>query len=278
MIELPEALTLAKELKEALTGKTVARVLPPTKPHRFCWFNGEAADYEGRLRGSKVVSARGFGIYVEILFDSGLKLAVNDGVNLRLLSPEAAPGDYQLLIQFSDGAALVFTVAMYGGIVLHDGGLDDEYYCKSLAGVSPFSPEFEQHFYEALGRCKPKISAKAFLATQQRFPGIGNGTLQDILFAAGVNPRRGMDTLTGAERERLLSSVVSVLGEMTEKGGRDTEKDLYGKNGGYLTKMSKNTLAQGCPACGGSIVKEAYLGGSVYYCPRCQAMPAKGGK
>lgn len=40
--------------------------------------------------------------------------------------------------------------------------------------------------------------------------------------------------------------------------------------GGYCTIMSKNGMKSGCPACGGPIVKAAYLGGSVYYCPVCQ--------
>ena len=56
-------------------------------------------------------------------------------------------------------------------------------------------------------------------------------------------------TIGTAERERLLSAVVSVLGEMTAQGGRDTEKDLFGRVGGYATNMSKNTLAHGCPVC-----------------------------
>ena len=59
---------------------------------------------------------------------------------------------------------------------------------------------------------------------------------------------------------------------MMRLGGRDTEKDLFGNPGGYQTRMSKRTLAGGCPACGGPITKEAYLGGAVYYCPRCQGL------
>jgi len=27
-----------------------------------------------------------------------------------------------------------------------------------------------------------------------------------------------------------------------------------------------------CPACGGKIVREAYLGGNIYYCPECQKL------
>ena len=40
---------------------------------------------------------------------------------------------------------------------------------------------------------KPSASAKAFLATEQRIPGLGNGCLQDILFRAGLNPRKKLE-------------------------------------------------------------------------------------
>lgn len=94
-----------------------------------------------------------------------------------------------------------------------------------------------------LAESRPTLSAKAFLATEQRFPGIGNGTLQDILFAARIHPKRKIASLTEDERERLAACTASVLGEMTRLGGRDTEKDLFGNPGGYQTRMSKRTLA-----------------------------------
>ena len=115
-----------------------------------------------------------------------------------------------------------------------------------------------------------RLSAKAFLATGQRIPGLGNGVLQDILYHARVNPKRKMGTLDAAARERLYEAVVTTLHEMTAAGGRDTERDLFGRPGGYAARMSKNTVGQPCPECGSLIVKEAYLGGSVYYCPGCQ--------
>jgi formamidopyrimidine-DNA glycosylase len=59
---------------------------------------------------------------------------------------------------------------------------------------------------------------------------------------------------------------------MAEQGGPDTERDLFGQPGGYRTVLSRNTAGTPCPACGSIIVKEAYLGGSIYYCPRCQAV------
>lgn len=263
---------MARQLSETVAGKEVSRVLPPAKPHKFCWFQGEPADYEGAVRGCTVISAEGFGIFLEAGFSNGYKLCVNDGVNIRFVRQEEIPNDYQLAILFADGDALVFSVAMYGGIILHQGDYDNEYYLKSRMAISPFSPEFPAYYQEVLAGSKEKLSLKALLATQQRFPGIGNGVVQDILHAAGLHPKQKLGTLEDCDRKRLLSCIISVLRDMVEQGMRDTEKDLFGMSGGYRTKMSKNTWKAGCPICGGTIVKEAYLGGSVYYCPVCQPL------
>ena len=57
---------------------------------------------------------------------------------------------------------------------------------------------------------------------------------------------------------------------MTAKGGRSTEKDLYGKPGGYASVLTAKTLALPCPACCGAITRAAYMGGNVYFCANCQ--------
>ena len=270
MLELPEAITLAKQLNENITGKRVTKVYPPTKPHKFCWFNGEPDTYDKAVSGCKIIKADGFGIFAELFFDNGMKLCINDGVNLRLMSNDNIPKDYQLLIKLDDGQTLAFTVAMYGGICLHDGSYDNKYYLSSQNAVTPFSADFSDYYYRLFSESKPILSVKAFLATEQRFPGIGNGILQDILFNAKINPKRKLSTLSENEKDTLLNSIITVLKKMTELGGRDTEKDLFGAVGGYRTVMSKNGVGAGCPDCGGAITKESYMGGSVYYCPKCQ--------
>ena len=272
MMELPEAITIARQVNDAVVGKRICRVFPPSKTHKFCWYAGDPAEYDAAVSGSTVESAEGFGIFAEMTFNNGKRLCFNDGVNARFVNRDDAPKNYQLLMEFDDGTALVFTVAMYGGIILHDGTYDNEYYLKSRTAVSPFSEQFEPYYRKRIAESKPNLSAKAFLATEQRFPGIGNGVLQDILLAAGIHPKRKIGTLSEAERDNLLSCIVSVLRDMTEHGGRDTEKDLFGHSGGYRVKLSKNTLASGCPRCGGQLVKEAYLGGAVYFCPSCQPL------
>lgn len=272
MIELPEALCRAEELKENLAGKTVEKVDPPSSPHKFCWFNGEPEEYDGMLAGRTVEMAEGFGSYAELFFDGGKRLCVNDGVNLRLIEAGGKqPDKYQLRIHFTDGMSLAFTVAMYGGIICHDGSWENEYYKKSREGVPPLSEDFDPAYFESLlETVKPSMSAKAFLATEQRIPGIGNGVLQDILFEAGIHPKCQVGTWHQKERQAVFSALKSVLREMTKRGGRDTEKDLFGRPGRYRTRMSKNTLGQPCPRCRTEIVKMAYLGGAVYFCPWCQ--------
>jgi len=67
-----------------------------------------------------------------------------------------------------------------------------------------------------------------------------------------------------------LSITIGDGTNMTYLGGRDTERNFFGHNGGYKTLLSKNTVKTPCPNCGNLIVKEAYLGGAVYFCPSCQ--------
>jgi formamidopyrimidine-DNA glycosylase len=272
MLELPEVLTVAEQLKNGIVGKKVVRVLPPSKEHKFCWYNGDPAEYDTAIRESEIVSVEGFGIFVEMSFSNGYKLCFNDGVNVRLESWEEMMRNYQLLIEFNDDTKLVFSVTMYGGIFLHNGSYDNEYYLKSKYAISPFSPEFKEHYYKIFMESKPNLSGKAFLATEQRFPGIGNGVTQDILFAAGIHPKRKINTFSESDKKLLLNCIITVLKDMIENGGRDKEKDIFGKNGGYKVRMSKDTIKSGCPKCGGQIIKESYLGGSAYYCPFCQPL------
>jgi formamidopyrimidine-DNA glycosylase len=225
------------------------------------------------LVGKIITQANGYGGMVEIKADD-IAILINDGVRLRLLdTAESRPKKHQLLIEFEDNTALSASVQMYGGILcFRDGELDNPYYDVAKMKPSPFSDDFSRSYFEKMISSSEmqKISAKAFLATQQRIPGLGNGVLQDILFHAGINPKTKIKSLSEEKKGLLFEQVKTVLAEMMNLGGRDTEKDLFGNPGGYKTLMSKNSINSGCPVCGGQIHKESYLGGSVYYCANCQ--------
>jgi formamidopyrimidine-DNA glycosylase len=162
---------------------------------------------------------------------------------------------------------------MYGGIwCFKYGEFENIYYDISKSKPSPLSDKFDKVYFHNIISAKgiEKLSAKALLATEQRIPGLGNGSLQDILYNSGIHPKKKVTTFTEEEKEQLFYSIKTTIKEMVDKGGRDTEKDLFGCPGSYKTILSKNTVDKPCPICGFKIKKEAYMGGSIYYCSKCQ--------
>lgn len=274
MLEIPESKTLGEQADNELAGKRISKVVGATSPHSFTWYNGTPEDYAALLVGRRVESAAGHGAFVDINFEDDVHLTVGDGTNMTYYNAgEAHPKKHQLLIEFDDGTFIAFTVSMYGSIMAYRGELDNPYHKGALGKVSPLEDAFDRAYFDSIvNNAKANLSVKALLATEQRIPGLGNGVLQDIIFSAGIHPKRKMSTLSEMERGDLFLSLKGTLRDMADKGGRDTEKDLFGEKGGYKTILSKNTYKEPCPNCGGDIVKEAYLGGTIYYCPVCQKM------
>jgi len=276
MIELPESRHLAKQIKEHLQGKTVINVEINKSPHKLAWFNGDPALYQDKLRNKSIMGTNSYGGMVEIIFGAGsdeIRLVLNDGINIRYFAPnEKTPPKHQLRLEFDDLSSLVCSVQMYGGLFLMDAGSEkNAYYLSSKTKISPLSKENnEDYFFGVMNSVKQNYSIKAFLATEQRFPGIGNGVLQDILYNAKIHPRRKLETLTQEEKEAVYKSVMQTLSEMTESGGRDTESDIFGCPGGYKTKLSSKTKDKPCTVCNDVIIREAFMGGNVYFCPTCQ--------
>lgn len=273
MIEIPESNTLARQLEETIAGKKIKSVCAGKSPHKFAFFTVEPAEYAALFEGKRVERTEALSGQVQICAEE-MRLVFNDGTNLRYFQPgEKLPAKHQLLIEFEDESALTCTVQMYGGIhAFSEGENENEYYeiAKEKQKVSPLSEAFDKDYFFLLwDKTKPTMSIKALLATEQRIPGLGNGTLQDILFHAKVNPKSKISQLE-QEKERIFESLKTTLAQMTEQGGRDTEKDLFGNPGGYKTKLSSKTWKAPCPVCKGAVERKAFLGGNVYYCPNCQ--------
>jgi len=274
MLEIPESRTISLQTDKILARRTIAEVFPASSPHKFAFYNGDPAMYPALLKAKQILSTKGHGMFVDIYFDDDICITIGDGTNIRYYSSiDQCPQKHQLLIVLDDGHCLVFTVSMYGGIWAYRGEFDNPYHRGSLKSVSPLEETFDEHHFNSIYNSTTKdFSLKALLATEQRIPGLGNGVLQDILFNAGIHPRRKKSTLSDFEKAELFYSLKVTLKNMAEKGGRDTEKDLFGNTGGYKTLLSKNTLKNPCPNCGNAIVKESYLGGAIYFCPICQPL------
>jgi len=274
MAEIPELKTISLQIEDALIGKKIVDVINATSPHKFAWYHGDPLEYGKLLTGRTVESSKAMGMYVDIYLDSDVTITIGDGTNIRYYSPlDPHPKKHQLLIVFDDASFITFTVSMYGAIYAYKGKIDNPYYQRSIDSISPLDDAFdENYFIEIFGSVKKDISVKALLATEQRIPGVGNGVLQDILFNAGINPKRKMSTITDLEKSDLFHSLKTTLQAMADQGGRDSQKDIYGNKGRYKSILSSSTYKKPCPNCGNEIIKEAYMGGSVYYCPQCQKL------
>ncbi|MDV0445253.1 Formamidopyrimidine-DNA glycosylase [Methanimicrococcus sp. At1] len=274
MNELPECIVIAGQMSHELTGKTVSSVIAGKSPHKFAFFYGDPNNYEALLRGKTIQKITPIAGYVELSFGNEI-LLFGEGVNIRCLKEEdSIPEKHQLLIEFDDKTALVCTVQMYGGMwVYKKGENDNPYYTAAVEKPSSLSGAFsEEYFNELIIGSKQTLNLKAFLATEQRIPGLGNGVLQDILFNAKLHPKRKLNSLSEDEKKELYKSIKKTLKKMANDGGRDTEKDIYGKSGGYSTILSNKTAGKPCKICGETILKETMMGGTVYICPGCQKL------
>lgn len=274
MIEIPEAKVISTQLNKELSGKVIRHAVAGTHPNKFAWYSGDPAEYNQKLIYRRVIKSYNHASRVFIEFDNGLALIFGEGTRIIYHEADAImPKKHQLLVEFTDTTVLSVTIKMYGFILCEDkDAVTNKYIVDSMIKPSPLSDGFSWDYFNEmfLAHRNTSISTKAFLTTEQRFPGIGNGVLHDILFNAKIHPRHKLSNYNDEEPDNLYNSIRITLNEMVEKGGRDTEKNIYGEKGGYKCIMSRNTVGNNCPACGGVIEKQSYMGGSIYFCGSCQ--------
>jgi len=291
MIELPETYVLASQIDKTLVGKTIQSVVANAHPHSFAWFSGDPATYNAMLEGQRVTSANpgtGYtcGGNTEILCGDFI-MVISTPIKYHAAGARL-PKSHQLLIKFDDESHMSCTVQMWGTMlcapvtdIKNEGHFSNSQDAEASSLQSkrpahlpnPLTKDFDEAYFDTLwNKAKPSLSAKAFLATEQRIPGLGNGVLQDILFNARIHPKRKLDSMGDGDREAMFNSVKATLAAMRDGGGRDTERDLFNRIGGYKTLLSKNTLHSPCPVCGGGFTRQAFLGGNIYFCGGCQVV------
>ena len=275
MFELPEFVTLCRQINETLKGSKILKGELGNSPHKFVWYNRTHDEFAELTRGKTVGEASSRGRWLFIPFEPGYVLVLGECGGKVLHHPPGAklPKKYHLHIVFEDESFLTATTQMWGAFELYEKGAEQErQYVKDMA-TTPVDPEFTFTYFDTLldelatGK---KRSAKALLTQDQVIPGLGNAIAQDILSRARLSPKHPLDDLDLGRRRALYDAIVHTVADVIEKGGRYDEFDLYGNRGGYVRLMDKNAVGRPCPECGGEVVKTQYLGGACYFCPACQ--------
>ena len=276
MFELPEFMTLAKQMNETLRGKTIQRGQLGNSPHKFVWYNRTPDEFERLTRGKTVGEAWAEGKWLFIPLDPGYTLLLGECGGKVLYHPPGSktPKKYHLHIAFADGSFLTATTQMWGAMELYERGKEqNRQYVKDMR-PTPTEPAFTMDYFCALVddlTHGEKRSTKSLLTQDQLIPGLGNAIAQDILFRARLDPRHAIADLSADQKQALYHAIRDTVVEFMEKGGRYDEYDLYNNPGGYIRVMDKNAVGRPCPECGGEITKVQYLGGSCYFCSNCQS-------
>lgn len=274
MIELPESYVLVKQINQVLKGKIIKNAEANHTSHSFAWYTGEPSEYQHKLSGKTITSADVYSGSVRIKADD-TTMVITTPIRFHNQG-EKLPQKHQLYMEFEDFTSITCTIQMWGCMFCFNdndpNSIPESYIINDHP--SPIDDKFNEDYFKFLLQKEKlsSLSAKGFLTTEQRIPGLGNGVAQDILWNAKIHPKRKMSTLNEDELKEMYGALKNTLTNMILHGGRDTERDLFGNIGGYKTIMSKNTVNTSCPVCNTIIKKEAYLGGSIYYCPSCQTL------
>jgi len=273
MIELPEVLTIVRQMNDELRGKRIESGIRGNTPHKFAFYNRPPGEYETILRGKTMGEATDHGGCILASVEPDYVLMLGGGGERILFhrSEATLPKKHQLLLRYQDGTYLSVTVQGWGYAQLWH---RSEAGCPVGKGsVTPLSDAFTFEYFQRLfGELAEgdSRSIKFFIISKPGVWGVANGYLQDILFRAKIHPRRRAIDVTYEERRALYEAIKETLRQAVNLGGRDTERDLYNRPGRYRRILDSRTVGQPCPECRTLIEKIFFLGGAAYFCPSCQ--------
>jgi len=277
MIELPEASTIARQMTNELRGKRIESGIRGNAPHKFAFYNRPPEEYQTILKGKTMGPATEQGSLIWASVEPDYTLVLGGGGERILFhrSGDTLPKKHQLLIRFQDSTYLSVTVQGWGAVQLfHESEIAAQRdYHLGRKAVSPLSDAFTFEYFQGLFgelEAEDPRSIKFFVISKPGIWGVGNGSLQDILFRAKIHPRRRSIAITEKEKRALYEAIKGTLKQAVELGGRDTERDLYDHPGRYKRILESRNVGKPCPECGTPIEKIQYLGGASYFCPRCQ--------
>lgn len=277
MFEIPEYVTLARQMAESLSGKRIANGTLGNSPHKFVWYNRRQDEFASIVKGKTAGVAYSRGRWLFIPIQPGYILVFGECGGKIILheSGSKLPKKYHLTLHFDDGSFLSATTQMWGAMELFEEGKElERQYIKGMR-ATPVDPEFSLKYMSALIKeCikEGSRSVKGLLTQDQLIPGLGNSIAQDIMFRALLHPKQPVAGLSRAQIKNLHQAIVKTVAEAIQQGGRNDETDLYGNQGKYKRVMDNSAVGQPCPECGTKVEKMAYLGGMCYFCPECQSL------
>lgn len=278
MPELPEVEYVARQLRQALIGRTItdvrvnwARTVAHPDVQTFC----------AELPGAEVlrIDRRAKFLLIYLSGEQALVMHRRMTGNLLIFPPAAAGEAWEavsdpyarVVFLLDDGRRLVFTdPRKFGRIALYP--LTELAGALSGLGLEPLGEAFTVDALAALLKGRAR-QIKPFLLDQSQVAGIGNIYADESLFRAGIHPLRRADSLTLEEIARLHQAIRAVLELGIEHGGTSFSRhqDIWGQEGWNRDHLQVyNREGDPCLRCGTAIVRIVVAPRSAHFCPTCQ--------
>ena len=273
MPELPEVETVRRMLDESVRGRTIRSVtlsglrlrepIPSTLPRR--------------LRGRTIGRVERTAKYLLIGLDDGLTLLSHLGMSGRwlVLRPGERPalGHVHARIRFADGAGLWFQDPRRFGLLrlVRTAALRRDPALARL-GPDPVATPPTGAWLGVVARGS-RVAVKTFLMDQRRIAGLGNIYASEVLHRAGLDPRRRVGALAGAEWDAVAREVREVLAEAIAAMGTTFSmyRTVWGEPGRYGDQLLVYDRAgEPCRRCGTPIRRIVQGRRSTFFCPACQ--------
>jgi formamidopyrimidine-DNA glycosylase len=217
------------------------------------------------LTGAKLLGSEAHAKQMLFRFSGGAWLGIHLGMTGKLSvdSADFFPDRHDHLVLYQTKRALVFRdPRMFGRIRFHKGTTPEWWTDLPPAVASPvFTAELVREFLTRRARAP----VKSALLMQERFPGVGNWMADEILWQAGISPKRLCRSVTGAEVGTVWRKTRFVCARAMATVGVDFSDPPKG----WLFHARWSSRGK-CPRCK-SQLKTAQIGGrTTRWCAQCQ--------
>lgn len=273
MPELPEVETVKRVIEPQIRGLSIADLLI-RRPEIIA--HPAAGEFRRLLVNRTICGMDRRGKFLMICLDNGsriiLHLRMTGGL---LLAPPDFPEEKHthLVFRLGNGMELRFSdMRRFGRFWFLQKGEADTYSGVDKLGIEPFDKRLTAEYLQThLGKRKKTI--KECLLDQSVVAGIGNIYSDEILFTAGIYPKRPACSLDGKEWESLAAVIPERLIFYIKKNAITPEEYLAGKGQDYRNTPFLQVYGHSkekCPNCGDTLCRMVIGGRSSVYCPSCQ--------
>ena len=270
MPELPEVETTRRGLEPHVTGRRIQRL--DVHERRLRW--RVAAGLPALVAGQTIESAGRRAKYLLLNLNHGTllwHLGMSGSLRVVPTGVAPAPHDHIDLVLDSQQTVRFNDPRRFGSLHFVDGDPQLHPLLAKLA-PEPFDDAFDADYLWRVLRGR-HAAIKQLLLNSHLVTGVGNIYASEVLFQAGVRPKRQGRNVSRAETERLVLAVREVLGKAIRAGGT-TLRDYINPEGrpGYFRQelFVYERSGEPCRLCGTPIRHLTQGQRSTYYCPSCQ--------